>query len=131
MNSTVPYSTARGLRTLLDSVAGGGVDLPAADTETTGREHLGSHWTPVLVAAIGIALSSLAHYATPPSLFLWHIVFQRLDPFFTTKQHGTGLRLSISYQIASQHNGAIRVERNASKGMTFSVILPLRQRRLS
>ena len=54
------------------------------------------------------------------------------DPFFTTKEGGTGLGLPIAYQIVAQHGGAIKVARNADKGMTFSIVLPLpRQRRTS
>lgn len=47
------------------------------------------------------------------------------DPFFTTKQSGTGLGLAVAYRIVSDHGGGITVERNADKGMTFSVRLPL------
>lgn len=47
------------------------------------------------------------------------------DPFFTTRPTGTGLGLSIAHQIATQHGGHIEVRRNARKGMTFLVILPL------
>jgi signal transduction histidine kinase len=49
------------------------------------------------------------------------------DPFYTTKEGGTGLGLPISYQILAQHSGQITVERNADKGMTFNLILPRRQ----
>lgn len=48
------------------------------------------------------------------------------DPFFTTKENGTGLGLAVAHQIVSQHGGRIKVENNLDKGMTFSVILPLR-----
>ena len=49
------------------------------------------------------------------------------DPFYTTKEGGTGLGLPISYQILAQHSGEITVERNADKGTTFNLILPRRQ----
>jgi two-component system sensor histidine kinase HydH len=48
------------------------------------------------------------------------------DPFFTTKESGTGLGLSVAHQIISHHGGAIKVERNSDRGMTFTVLLPLR-----
>lgn len=51
------------------------------------------------------------------------------DPFYTTKQTGTGLGLSVAYQIAEQHHGTITVRRNPNKGMTFSIWLPLVQPR--
>lgn len=49
------------------------------------------------------------------------------DPFFTTKENGTGLGLAVAHRIVTQHGGALRVERNPEKGMTFSVTLPLRR----
>jgi len=50
------------------------------------------------------------------------------NPFFTTKDTGTGLGLSVVHQIVAQHGGAVSAERNSDRGMTFSVTLPLRQR---
>ncbi len=51
------------------------------------------------------------------------------DPFYTTKQSGTGLGLSVAHQIISQHHGSIKVRRNAERGMSFTVVLPVRLRR--
>ncbi|MGB9665925.1 MAG: sensor histidine kinase [Candidatus Cryosericum sp.] len=42
-------------------------------------------------------------------------------PFFTTKEHGTGLGLPISQKIASIHNGVITYESSAGVGTTFTV----------
>jgi signal transduction histidine kinase len=49
------------------------------------------------------------------------------DPFFTTKEGGTGLGLPVAHQIAEQHGGVLRAEANPDRGMTFSLVLPLRQ----
>lgn len=49
------------------------------------------------------------------------------DPFYTTKDTGTGLGLSVAYQILTQHRGRITARRNPDKGMTFSIWLPLTQ----
>jgi two-component system sensor histidine kinase HydH len=46
------------------------------------------------------------------------------NPFFTTKESGTGLGLSVAYQIVNQHGGAVKAQKNTGKGMTFSVLLP-------
>ena len=50
------------------------------------------------------------------------------NPFFTTKDAGTGLGLSVVYQIATQHGGTVTTGRNPDRGMTFSLVVPLRQR---
>jgi signal transduction histidine kinase len=48
------------------------------------------------------------------------------QPFFTTKPtgQGTGLGLSLSYDIINAHGGEIRLESEEGEGTTFSVILP-------
>jgi len=48
-------------------------------------------------------------------------------PFFSTKPHGTGLGLAVSYGIVRDHGGDIRFESRAGEGTTFTVLLPLRQ----
>jgi two-component system, NtrC family, sensor histidine kinase HydH len=53
------------------------------------------------------------------------------DPFFTTKDAGTGLGLSVVHQIVTQHGGTVTAQRNPERGMTFSLALPLQQRRKS
>jgi two-component system NtrC family sensor kinase len=49
------------------------------------------------------------------------------DPFFSTKKEGegTGLGLSVSYNIITKHNGRIEVESAPGKGTCFSIILPV------
>ncbi|MDR0735962.1 MAG: hemerythrin domain-containing protein [Zoogloeaceae bacterium] len=49
------------------------------------------------------------------------------EPFFTTKPvgHGTGLGLSLSYEIIKRHGGDILVESQPGQGSTFHVLLPL------
>ncbi|GAB6180650.1 hypothetical protein JCM14036_19690 [Desulfotomaculum defluvii] len=46
------------------------------------------------------------------------------DPFYTTKEDGAGLGLSISHQIVRMHNGIIRVSDTSPTGTTFDVSLP-------
>jgi signal transduction histidine kinase len=51
------------------------------------------------------------------------------NPFFTTKDTGTGLGLSVVHQIVMQHGGFVTTERNPDCGMTFSLVVPLHARR--
>lgn len=50
------------------------------------------------------------------------------EPFITNKETGTGLGLTITYDIIRQHKGAITAENNAQGGATFCVWLPLENR---
>ncbi|GAB6037013.1 hypothetical protein JCM15519_15720 [Fundidesulfovibrio butyratiphilus] len=47
------------------------------------------------------------------------------NPFFTTKEHGTGLGLAVCFRIMSDHHGDIRVESTPGKGCRFTLSLPL------
>ena len=46
------------------------------------------------------------------------------DPYFTTKESGTGLGLTSAYSIVKKHGGDIRVSSRPGKGTTFEVMLP-------
>lgn len=47
------------------------------------------------------------------------------QPFFTTKETGTGLGLSVCYNIIHRHGGKIDVVSVPDEGTTFTVSLPL------
>jgi signal transduction histidine kinase/ligand-binding sensor domain-containing protein len=51
------------------------------------------------------------------------------QPFFTTKPtgQGTGLGLSLSYDIVKAHGGDLKVKTDEGQGATFIILLPLTQ----
>ncbi|MCL6584523.1 MAG: response regulator, partial [bacterium] len=49
---------------------------------------------------------------------------QVFDPYFTTKEQGSGLGLSITYAIIKGHGGHITVESQPGAGATFHIYLP-------
>jgi len=50
------------------------------------------------------------------------------QPFYTTKDKGTGLGLMISYNIIRNHQGQVSVQSKANEGTTFTITLPIADR---
>lgn len=50
------------------------------------------------------------------------------DPFFTTKDvgQGTGLGLTVCYNVVKAHGGTIKVDTEPGKGTTLTMVLPLK-----
>ena len=46
------------------------------------------------------------------------------DPYFSTKQKGSGLGLSIVYSIVKKHGGTILLDSEVGAGTRFHVYLP-------
>jgi PAS domain S-box-containing protein len=55
-----------------------------------------------------------------PAAYLQNI----FDPYFTTKQQGSGLGLAVAYSIIKSHQGHITVESAPGQGTTFHIYLP-------
>jgi signal transduction histidine kinase len=55
------------------------------------------------------------------------IVDKIFQPFFTTKPtgQGTGLGLSLSYDIVKAHGGELTVETKEGEGTVFTIKLPV------
>jgi two-component system NtrC family sensor kinase len=46
------------------------------------------------------------------------------EPFYTTKERGTGLGLAYSRRVVEEHGGSIRCESAPGRGTTFAIRLP-------
>jgi len=55
-----------------------------------------------------------------------NIIDKIFQPFFTTKPtgEGTGLGLSLSYDIIKAHGGELKVETDTGEGTEFIILLP-------
>ena len=82
--------------------------------ETAEKERYGRKWLTLTVRDTGVGI--------PPENL------ERIfEPFFTTRgdRGGTGLGLSVTYGIVTDHAGMIEVESQLNSGSTFIVWLPL------
>ena len=52
------------------------------------------------------------------------------DPYFTTKQEGSGLGLATAYSIIKKHDGHISVESRPEVGTTFHIYLPASEKKV-
>jgi signal transduction histidine kinase len=50
------------------------------------------------------------------------------EPYFTTKQSGSGLGLTLVFKIIQEHQGEISVKSRPEEGTCFTISLPLPQR---
>jgi two-component system, NtrC family, sensor kinase len=46
------------------------------------------------------------------------------DLYFTTKERGSGIGLSLVYRIVQMHDGEVEVESAPGQGTTFRLLLP-------
>ncbi|HFQ89577.1 MAG TPA: sensor histidine kinase [Desulfobulbus sp.] len=46
------------------------------------------------------------------------------DPFFTSKEEGTGMGLAVAWNIAQQHDGRLEIDSRPGHGTTLILVLP-------
>ncbi len=99
----------------LDDVWGGTLTISTELYENYSYEDLplNNYWC-VKVSDTGVGIDD----------YLMKFIF---TPFFTTKSRdiGTGLGLSVSYNIVKRHGGFIHVTSEQGKGASFSVFIPV------
>lgn len=47
------------------------------------------------------------------------------EPYYTTKEYGTGLGLTITYKIIKEHDGNIQIQSKPGEGTSFTIYLPI------
>ncbi|MDR2398483.1 MAG: PAS domain-containing sensor histidine kinase, partial [Spirochaetaceae bacterium] len=50
------------------------------------------------------------------------------EPYFTTKETGSGLGLTLAFKIIREHQGEITVKSKPGEGTCFSIALPIPQK---
>lgn len=101
----------------LEAVRLGQCPDKSVPTITICTQRLASHQIRIAIADNGTGITP----EVMPRLF---------DPFFTTKPigQGTGMGLSISYQIVTEkHGGTLTCHSEVGSGTTFNITIPLRQ----
>jgi len=77
-----------------------------------GRNSEDGQWIHISIQDSGIGISS-------------ENINKLFDPFYSTKEGGIGLGLSITHRIIDQHHGKIEVESALGKGTLFTIWLPI------
>lgn len=54
-----------------------------------------------------------------------HLKEKIFEPYFTTKETGSGLGLTLVYKIVQEHGGEIEVQSKEGKGTTFTLLFPI------
>jgi len=47
------------------------------------------------------------------------------EPFYSTKEKGTGLGLTLTYKIIENHQGTITIQSQVGCGTTVTILLPV------
>jgi signal transduction histidine kinase len=99
----------------VESMPEGGTIMITADNVEVSPDELpplqGGRYVRISVADCGVGIRQ-------------ELLQKIFDPYFTTKEQGRGLGLSITYAIVRNHDGHIRVESEPEKGTVLHLYLP-------
>jgi PAS domain S-box-containing protein len=90
---------------------GGNIYIEAENCATTDIPNLSGDFIKIIVKDDGVGI---------PAKFIKQV----FDPYFTTKQTGSGLGLATVHSIISRHNGHIAVKSTPQTGTIFTIHLP-------
>ena len=90
---------------------GGSINISSRSVSRNGTQQSGD-FVQVEIQDSGIGI---------PEENLQHI----FDPFFTSKDEGSGLGLAVSHQLVQEHGGFVTVESQVGKGTAFFVHVPV------
>jgi two-component system cell cycle sensor histidine kinase/response regulator CckA len=93
---------------------GGLLRISAENVPERGPDHAGN----ARPRCVRIAVSDTGP-GIPPE-----IARRVFDPYFTTKEGGTGLGLATAHSIVKRHGGSIHLDSTSARGATFLVLLP-------
>jgi CheY-like chemotaxis protein len=94
---------------------GGAIDITASNREAPGKDI-----PPALAHGRYVTITVRDSGPGIPQEYLAKI----FDPYFTTKEKGSGLGLATSYSIVRNHGGIIEVSSEEGRGTLFTIYLP-------
>lgn len=97
---------------------GGGIRVTAENVTTQSQQQLGGGQTLRQGRYVKISIADTGP-GIPPE-----VMARIFEPYFTTKEKGSGLGLTTSFAIVKKHEGCLSVESKPGKGTTFSMYLP-------
>lgn len=81
------------------------------DSKYSDRTNLSGNYLKIKIRDEGVGISD-------------KYIEQIFDPYFTTKQSGSGLGLATAHSVITQHDGHISVDSKVGEGTTFTLYLP-------
>ena len=102
--------------------SGGTINIACENIRTSGHDNLplprDCKFVKITIMDHGIGMSA-------------EVLDRIFDPYFTTKQEGSGLGLAVTNSIISKHDGHISAKSEPGQGTTFTIYLPATSKGIS